>query len=189
MIVNPENFQAIILDKKKNNHTQEILKIDKNAVKIKSSVRLVGVQIDAKLNFILYIASVFPSPADEFNALFRLRKFLGFEEENDLMNSYFYSNFNYCSVVWMISHAKSINILEVLQKIEFRFLYDDYHSLSEKILKKSGKVCTEVKRFRYFCIEIYKTINNIIPSIMKQIFQLRETNREVRNQYKLNQSI
>ena len=105
------------------------------------------------------------------------------------MNSYFYSNFNYCSEVWMISHAKSINILQVLQKIELRFLYDDYHSLSEKILKKFGKVCMEVKRFRYFCIEIYKTINNIIPSIMKQIFQLRETNREVRNQYKLNQSI
>ena len=105
------------------------------------------------------------------------------------MNSYFYSNFNYCSVVWMISHAKSINILKVLQKIELRFLYDDYHSLLEKILKKSGKFCMKVKRFRYFCIEIYKTINNIIPSIMKQIFQLRETNREVRNQYKLNQSI
>ena len=152
MIVNPENFQAIILDKKKNNHTQEILKIDKNAVKIKLSVRLVGVQIDAKLNFILYIASVFLSPADEFNALFRLRKFLGFEEENVPMNSYFYSNFNYCSAVWMISHAKSINILEVLQKIEIRFLYDDYHSLSEKILKKSRKVCVEVKRLRYFCI-------------------------------------
>ena len=63
MIVNPGNFQAIILHKKKNNHTQEILKIDKNAVKIKSSVRLVGVQIDAKLNFNLYIASVSLSPA------------------------------------------------------------------------------------------------------------------------------
>ena len=46
LIVNPGNFQAIILDKKKNNHTKEILKIDKNTVKVKSSVTLVGVQID-----------------------------------------------------------------------------------------------------------------------------------------------
>ena len=35
-----------MLDKKKNNHTKEILKIDKNTVKVKSSVTLVGVQID-----------------------------------------------------------------------------------------------------------------------------------------------
>ena len=35
-------------------------------------------------------------------------------------------------------------------------------------------------------MEIYKIINNINPTIMKQIFQLRETKRTVRNQYKLN---
>ena len=57
------------------------------------------------------------------------------------------------------------------------------------ILKKSGKVCVEVDRLRYLCIEIYKTINNINPSFMKQIFQLRETSRTVQNQYKLNLSV
>ena len=36
MIVNPGKFQDIILDKKKNNHSQEIIKIDKNTVKVKS---------------------------------------------------------------------------------------------------------------------------------------------------------
>ena len=41
----------------------------------------------------------------------------------------------------------------------------------------------ELNRLRYICIEIYKTIN---PSFLKQIFQLRETNRTVRNQHKLN---
>ena len=51
MIVNPGKFQAIILDKKKTNHTQETIKIDNKAVKVKSSVKLLGVQIDAELNF------------------------------------------------------------------------------------------------------------------------------------------
>ena len=36
MIVNPGKFQAIILDKKKNNHTQEIIKFGSNVVKVKS---------------------------------------------------------------------------------------------------------------------------------------------------------
>ena len=89
----------------------------------------------------------------------------------------------------MFSHANSLKIVEALQKRALHFLYDDYSSPSEEILKKSGKVCMEVDRLRYLCIEIYKTINNINPSFMKQIFQLRETNGTVRNQYKLNLSV
>ena len=44
----------------------------------------------------------------------------------------------------------------------------------------------EVNRLRYLCTGIYKSINSINPSFMKQIFQLRETNRIVRNMYNLN---
>ena len=58
-----------------------------------------------------------------------------------------------------------------------------------KFFKKSGKVCMEVNRIKYLCIDIYKSINNINSSFIKQIFQLRETNRTVRNQYKLNLSV
>ena len=40
------------------------------------------------------------------NALIRLKRFLDFEEKKTLINSYFYSNFNYCSLVWIFSSAK-----------------------------------------------------------------------------------
>ena len=43
MIVNPGKLQVIIWDKEKNNHTQEIMKIDNTNVKVKSSVKLIGV--------------------------------------------------------------------------------------------------------------------------------------------------
>ena len=89
----------------------------------------------------------------------------------------------------MFSHAKSLKKVEVLRKRALRFLYDDCNSPLKDILKKSGKVYMEVNRLRYVCIEIYKTTNNINPSFMKQIFQLRETNRTIRNQYKLNLSV
>ena len=38
-------------------------------------------------------------------------------------------------------------------------------------------------------MEIYKTISNINSSFIKQIFQLRDPNRTVRNQYKLNLNV
>ena len=89
MIVSPEKFQVIVLDKKKTNHTQEIIKIDNKAVKIKSSVKFLGVQIDAELNFNLHIVNVCRSVANQLNALIRLRKFLDSEEKTVLINSYF----------------------------------------------------------------------------------------------------
>ena len=46
MIVNPGKLEAIILDKPKHNHTQEIIKADNKAVKVKPSVKPLGVQIE-----------------------------------------------------------------------------------------------------------------------------------------------
>ena len=39
---------------------------------------------------------------------------------------------------------------------------------------------------RSLCTEIFKTLNSINPAFMKEIFELRKTNRGVRNQCKLN---
>ena len=47
----------------------------------------------------------------------------------------------------------------------------------------------DVKRKDKLCIEIYKTLNNLIPNFMKEIFGLRLCSRPVREQYKLNLNI
>ena len=46
-----------------------------------------------------------------------------------------------------------------------------------------------VKRVRFLCVEIYKTINDLHLSFMKQISELRQTNRNVREQQRLNLNI
>ena len=44
----------------------------------------------------------------------------------------------------------------------------------------------KVNGLRSLCIEIYKSINNINPTYMNEIFELRKTSRAVRSNYKLN---
>ena len=39
------------------------------------------------------------------------------------------------------------------------------------------------------CIEAYKTLNILNPCFMQELFKLRETNKNVRNKYKLNLNI
>ena len=86
----------------------------------------------------------------------------------------------------MFSSSKSLNKVESLQKRALRFLYDNYDSSYESILKIAGKSTMNVNRLRSLCIEIFKTLNNINPAFMNEIFELRKTNRAVQNQYKLN---
>ena len=99
------------------------------------------------------------------------------------------SNFNYCPLVWVFSNARSLNKIENLQKRALRFLCNNYQLTYEELLDKANSSTMNVKRLRFLCVEIYKTINNLNPSFMKQIFELRETNRNVREKYGLNLNI
>ena len=46
-----------------------------------------------------------------------------------------------------------------------------------------------LRRTRSLCIEIYKTINNLQPEFMKNLFKFFKTNTGQREQYKLNLKI
>ena len=67
--------------------------------------------------------------------------------------------------------------------------FNDYESSCEDLLKKSGNRRMNLRRTRSLCIEIYKTINNLNPECMKNLFEVRKTNRAQREQYKLNLEI
>ena len=82
------------------------------------------------------------------------------------------TNFNYCPLVWMFSSASSLKKIENLQKRALRFLYNDYEILYEKLLLKSDRPIMNVNRLRKLCIEIYKTINNLSPEFMRDLFSL-----------------
>ena len=46
-----------------------------------------------------------------------------------------------------------------------------------------------IRRLRCLFIEIYKTLNDLNPSFMKEIFEKRDENRVTHDRYKLNLSI
>ena len=186
MIINPDKFQAIILDEKKSNLTNIPLTIDNQTIKSVPSVELLGIHLDDKLNFNLHVSNICRSTANQLNALIRLKHYLSFNAKRVLINSYIISNLNYCPLVWMFSTAKSLNKIESLQKRAPRFSYNDYTISYEGLLEKAGKVKMNVYRLRNLCVEIYKTIKKLNPEFMNDIFKVRENKRVVREQYKLN---
>ena len=106
MIVNPDKFQAIVLNKKRSDLTNTNFQVDNQVIKMVSSIELLGIQIDDKLNFNLHISKYCKSAANQLNALIRLKQFLSFHAKEVLTNSYIISNFNYCPLAWMFSSTQ-----------------------------------------------------------------------------------
>ena len=68
-------------------------------------------------------------------------------------------------------------------------MLEDYWSFYERMLEKFIRLPMGVKRNYKLYVEIYKTLNDLNPSLMKEIFELRLCSRAIREQYKLNLNI
>ena len=53
------------------------------------------------------------------------------------------------------------------------------------LLKASGSVSMKVRRMRYLGVEIYKTLNDLNPGYMKDIFQVQQSAYSTRRPYNM----
>ena len=166
-------------------YLNENITIDKENIKVVSNVKMLCLHIDSKLNFNLHVDITCKSASNQLNGLALLKRYLGPEERFVLVNSFIYSNFNYCPLVWMFSSKRSLNEIKNLQKRALRFVLDDYTSSYVLLLEKSGKPSMNLLSERHLCIEVYSTFNSLGPCFMQELFKLRETNRNVRNKLNL----
>ena len=83
----------------------------------------------------------------------------------------------------MFSSAKSLNRIKNLQKKLWDFYYE---STYWQLLNKAGRRLVSINKQRTLCVEICKTLDELNPSFMENIFTVKETERLTREQYKLN---
>ena len=95
MKVNADKFQVLLIDKRKQDQTNEEVQIEQKGIKAVPSVELLGIEIDDKLNFNLHISKICNSASNQLNAMIRLRNFMTFNVKKALINSYLMSNFIY----------------------------------------------------------------------------------------------
>ena len=172
MIPNAKKFQALILAKNKVGPFNDIqVTIKGKTILSKSSVNFLGINIDNELKFDEHVRSLCNKGGRQLNALFRLNRYLNFESKKILVNSFIYSNFNYCPLIWHFTSANSIKMIEKVQERLLRFLYNDLYSSYDDLLRLDGKTTMLVSRLKTLCIEVYKTINFENPSYMNSIFK------------------
>ena len=146
------------------------LNINDLTINCENSVKLLGIEIDYKLSFDQHIFTLCNKASNQLNSIERIQKFMGFKEQKVLLNSFVYSNFNYCPLVWHFCSSKSLYKIEKIQKRALILLHNDFASDYAELLKKSGKATMEIKILRCIALEIFKTVNNLNPYYMKETF-------------------
>ena len=91
--------------------------------------------------------------------------------------------------MWILSSVKSLNKIENLQKRALRFVLSDYESSYDELLRLCGSCAINVRLKRNLCVEIYKTLNDLNPSLMREIFETLKTKTAVCERYKINLEI
>ena len=108
MIVSPGKFQTIVVKKNAEMKDSYPLNINDLTINSENSVKLLGIEIDNRLSFEKHISTLCNKASNQLNAIGRIQKFMGFKEKEVLLNSFVYSNFNYCSLVWHFCSYKSL---------------------------------------------------------------------------------
>ena len=135
MIVNPDKM----LLEKRNESNQSFLKINNKTIKTTNCVKLLRINIDSKLNFDSHISDLWKKASMQLNAFNRLGAYIGNKEMEILINSFIYSNFNYCRLVWHFSSCKSTVKIEKIHKHCLRMILNDNTSDYQTPLEKSKK--------------------------------------------------
>ena len=182
MVVNSDKFQAIVLNRKEAQATHKFV-IDNKEIKTTNSIKLLGINIDDQLKFNEHISILCSRAAMQLNALSRLQKYMGKAEKEVVVNSFILSNFNYCPLVSHFSSCESIRKIEKIQKHCLRIVLNDHESDYETLLYNSNKQTMEIRRLRTLAIEISKTLNEINPPYIKNIFTPKEDSKVRQNDF------
>ena len=94
-------------------------------------------------------------------ALARISHYLDEQKRKMLMKSFVISQFNYCPIIWMYCQRKSNNLINRIHERALRIAYND------------NSVTINHRNIQALATEIYKTLNDLNPVFMKEIFSLK----------------
>ena len=184
MIANPDKGDSA---KKKPSIPTDDIKITVGNQEIKPdvSVKLLGVDIDEKLNFRKHITNLCKKAGAKLNAIKRLGIFLNENERKLLIDAHVTAPFHYSSTVWHFCEISQIHKMEKLHERCIRFIYNEYDKEYFNILVEKKLNTLYGERMQIMCCETYKTINGLNAAYMKDIFEERPSKYPSRNENNL----
>ena len=146
--------------------------IDKNTIKRVSKTKLLGVMIDEKLTWENHIEEiVIPKVLKGLRMIRTLRPILNLSQRVKVYESLVLPHFDYCSTVWGNCGSVLRGKLQKLQNRAARIItFSGYEVRSSDILSFLGWYDLETRRKNQKCSFMYKVMNDLVPSYLRELF-------------------
>ena len=157
--------------------TNELTEIQTADFSIKNSAneKLLGVNIDSKLNFDCHVNHLCNKTNKKLRALARVTPYMTLEEKK--MNSFFNTHFNYCPLIWMLHSCKNNNKIKHLHARCLRLICSDKNSSYENLLEKDNSVYIHHKNIQALASDMFKVKHKLCLEITCNIFMERTNNQ------------
>ena len=117
-----------------------------------------------------HIKNICKQAGNKLYTLARIAHFLNERKRKILMKSFIISQCNYCPIIWMYCHRKSNNLINRIHERALRIAYNDYISDFDTLFKKDDSITIHQRNIQALSLEIYKTMHDLNPCFMKEIF-------------------
>ncbi len=118
--------------------------------------------INECLTFNEHINIICSNAVRQLNAIKRLQCNLDKESKLAIYKSYILSNSNYCPLVWHLCGIQNSRNMEKIQERALRFVYEDYESIYDILLKKGNHDMLYIGRLRNMATEIFKALHVLL---------------------------
>ena len=174
---NSDKCHLIIVNNQDNN-----IKIGNDIITSKTSVKLLGVTIDNKLNFNEHVDNICKKANNKLHALARIAKYLNPDKLRILMKTFIESQFNYCPLIWMF-HSRQLNSkINKLHERALRIVYKNPHLTFQQLLDLDKTHCIHHRNLQKLAVEMYKVSNKLVPAPIQELFPTYENTYNLRSQ-------
>ena len=95
---------------------------------------------------------------------------MDFAKRRLLLNVFFYSQFNYCQLVWMCHNRTNNNKLNRLHERCLRLIYNDKKSSFKDLLEKDGSVSIHHRNLRTLAVELLRYSKAKVQLFLQKLF-------------------
>ena len=170
MRLNREEWHFMVFGDQRNDLT---LQIETTPVVESREQKLQGITVDKKLTFKTHVESLCKKANQKLHALSRISCYLSTEQLKLKRKTFILSQFNYCPLVWMFSDRTLDNKINRIHEKALRNASQNKTADFNTLLLESNPVLIHKRHLQLLIIEVYKTVQNINPSFMKEILYKR----------------
>ena len=154
-----------------NNHDEGVsITIDEEVIKGSKTVKLLGITIDNRLHFEDHVSNICNKVSRKLHALARISNLMSTDHLRHILKAFIESQFSYCPLIWM-SHSRTMNNrINRLHERAPRLVYNDTNLTFQEMLELDNSFTIHHRNLQKFATEMYKVINNLSPTFMKNIF-------------------